>query len=754
MTEPSDFIRDMIGADVAAGLHDGRVCTRFPPEPNGYLHIGHAKSIHLNFGIAKQFGGVCHLRMDDTNPTTEDPEYVAAIQRDVRWLGFEWGQNMFYASDYYERLYELAEGLIQKGRAYVCDLTEADMGEYRGKVGEPGKESPYRNRSVEENLDRFRRMRKGEFKEGSCTLRAKIDMASPNMKMRDPPLYRIKHAHHYRTGDAWCIYPLYDYAHCLSDSFEKITHSLCTMEFESARELYDWVVAATEVPHVPRQTEFARLNLSYTVMSKRRLLELVEKKLVRGWDDPRMPTIAGLRRRGVTREAIAEFCSRIGVAKNLSIVDMALLEHVIREDLNQRSPRVMAVLKPIEVLIENYPEGEVEQLDAPYWPHDVPKEGSRKVPFSRTIYVDRDDFLENPPKDFHRLSPGKRVRLRHAYVVTCKEVIKDANGDLARLVCTYDPATRGGSAPAGEKVAGTIQWVSAAHALDAEVRIYDRLCRVESPGDGGRDFLEDLNPDSLSVVQAKVEPSLSSAAEGQHYQFERVGFFFVDPDTRPGAPVFNRTVALKDGWAKLVGKSEPVKAEAKPREAKAAAPKGDAKELTPAAKALAEQHALSADEARVISSEPALAALFEGALAAGSAAKPIASLLANDVVRELRARRLEKAPFDGAALGELPPLVASGTLSTKLAQEVLAEMFVRGARPAEIVKEKGLSQVSDAGAVEAAVAQVLADNPDTVARYKAGNANVVGALVGMVIKSLQGRANPKVVNEILKKQLG
>ncbi|MBL8715264.1 MAG: glutamine--tRNA ligase/YqeY domain fusion protein [Myxococcales bacterium] len=754
MTEPSDFIRDMIGADVAAGLHGGRVCTRFPPEPNGYLHIGHAKSIHLNFGIAKQFGGVCHLRMDDTNPTTEDPEYVAAIQRDVRWLGFEWGQNMFYASDYYERLYELAEGLIQKGRAYVCDLTEADMGEYRGKVGEPGKESPYRNRSVEENLDRFRRMRKGEFKEGSCTLRAKIDMASPNMKMRDPPLYRIKHAHHYRTGDAWCIYPLYDYAHCLSDSFEKITHSLCTMEFESARELYDWVVAATEVPHVPRQTEFARLNLSYTVMSKRRLLELVEKKLVRGWDDPRMPTIAGLRRRGVTREAIAEFCSRIGVAKNLSIVDMALLEHVIREDLNQRSPRVMAVLRPIEVLIENYPEGEVEQLDAPYWPHDVPKEGSRKVPFSRTIYVDRDDFLENPPKDFHRLSPGKRVRLRHAYVVTCKEVIKDANGDLARLVCTYDPATRGGSAPAGEKVAGTIQWVSAAHALDAEVRIYDRLCRVESPGDGGRDFLEDLNPDSLSVVQAKVEPSLASAKDGEHYQFERVGFFFVDPDTRPGAPVFNRTVALKDGWAKLVGKSEPAKADAKPKEAKAIAPKGDAKELTPAAKALAEQHALSADEARVISSEPALAALFEGALAAGSAAKPVASLLANDVVRELRARRLEKAPFDGAALGELPPLVESGTLSTKLAKEVLAEMFVRGARPTDIVKEKGLSQVSDAGAVEAAVAKVLADNPDTVARYKAGNANVVGALVGMVIKSLQGRANPKLVNEILKKQLG
>lgn len=760
MTEPSDFIRDMITADVAKGLHEGRVCTRFPPEPNGYLHIGHAKSIHLNFGIAKQFGGVCHLRMDDTNPTTEDPEYVAAIQRDVRWLGFEWGQNMFYASDYYERLYELAEGLIRKGRAYVCDLTEADMGDYRGKVGEPGKESPYRSRSVEENLDRFRRMRKGEFAEGSCTLRAKIDMASPNMKMRDPPLYRIKHAHHYRTGDAWCIYPLYDYAHCLSDSFERITHSLCTMEFESARELYDWVVAATEVPHVPRQTEFARLNLSYTVMSKRRLLQLVEQGHVRGWDDPRMPTIAGLRRRGVTKEAIADFCARIGVAKNLSIVDMALLEHVIREDLNHRSPRVMAVQKPLEVVIENWPAGEVEQLDAPYWPHDVGKEGSRKVPFSGVLHVDRDDFAEHPPKDFHRLSPGKRVRLRHAYVVTCKEVVKDAAGEVVRLVCTYDPATRGGSAPEGEKVAGTIQWVSAAHALDVEVRLYDRLCRVESPGDGGRDFLEDLNPDSLTIVRAKVEPSLSAATPGQHYQFERVGYFFVDPDSQPGAPVFNRTVALKDGWARIAGKhpdarpegradaSKPPKAREEPKPAK----KPESRELSPAAKALAERHGLSPDEANALVAEPVLAGLFEGALAAGAAPKAVASLLANDVLRELRGRKLGAAPFDGAALAELPALVADGTLSTKLAKDVLAEMFVRGARPKAIVADKGLAQVTDTAAVEAAVESVLAANADAVARFRAGNANVVGALVGMVMKSCRG-ANPKLVNDLLRARL-
>jgi len=753
----SDFIREMIAADVAAGKHGGRVCTRFPPEPNGYLHIGHAKSIHLNFGVAKEFSGVCHLRMDDTNPTTEDPEYVAAIQRDVRWLGFDWADKMFYASDYYERLYELAEKLIRLGRAYVCDLTEEQMSEYRGTISEPGKDSPYRARSVEDNLDRFRRMRKGEFAEGSCTLRAKIDMTSPNMKMRDPPIYRIKHAHHYRTGDAWCIYPLYDYAHCLSDSFEGITHSLCTLEFESARELYDWVIAATEVPHVPKQTEFARLNLNYTVMSKRRLLQLVEQKLVSGWDDPRMPTIAGLRRRGITPQAIAEFCARVGVARNISVIDMALLEHVVREDLNTRSPRVLVVLKPLKLTIENWPENEVEQLDAPYWPHDVPKEGSRKIPFSRVLYIDRDDFMENPPKDFHRLSPGKMVRLRHAYVITCTKVIKDASGEVSEIVCTYDPSTRGGSTPSGQKVAGTIQWVSAAHAIDAEVRLYDRLCSVEFPGEGGRDFLGDLNPNSLTVMKAKVEPVLASAKEGEHFQFERIGFFFVDPDTKSGAPVFNRTVALKDSWAKVVSKAEGRPSEPKPIAKNKPAPPSEEKkpeaELSDAARALRDKHGITSDEARTIGAEPCLLSLFEQALAAKAEAKPVASLLSNDVLRELRSRRLEKAPFEGNAIAELVALLANGTLSNKLGKDVIAEMFEGSGSPNAIVAKKGMKQITDSSAVEAVVDSVLAQNADTAARYRAGNANVLGALVGLVMKASGGRANPKLVSDLLKARL-
>jgi glutaminyl-tRNA synthetase len=758
-TAPSDFIRDKVRADLAAGKYGGRVATRFPPEPNGYLHIGHAKSICLNFGIAEELGGVCHLRMDDTNPTTEDPEYVSAIQRDVKWLGFDWGENMFYASDYYERLYELAEKLIRLGRAYVCDLTEEQMSDYRGTVGQPGKESPYRNRSVEENLELFRRMRKGELAEGQCTLRAKIDMASPNMKMRDPPIYRIKHAHHYRTGDTWCIYPLYDFAHCLSDSFEKITHSICTMEFESARELYDWVVEATEVPWVPKQTEFARLNLTYTVMSKRKLLQLVEEKLVAGWDDPRMPTIAGLRRRGVTPEAIRDFCARIGVAKNLSTVDIALLEHSIREDLNARAPRVMAVLDPLRVVVENWPKGEVEQLDAPYWPHDVPKQGTRKVPFSGELLVDRSDFLESPPKDFHRLAPGRSVRLRHAYIVTCTGVVKDEAGRVVELRCTYDSATRGGATPEGRKVEGTIQWVSARESLEAEVRLYDRLFSVEQPGDGGRDFKEDINPRSLVVLRARVEPSLASANPGEHYQFERVGFFFVDDDSRPGALVFNRTVALKDGWAKVAGKAR-AEAAPVPKPAKGA-PKEAAKEakaapveLSDEARALRDRHRLSDDEARTLSAEPALARLFERALARGAEPKPTATLLTNDVLGELRSRNVDEAPFGGDAIAELLALVKDGTLSSKLAKDVLGAMFRGEGAPGAIVDARGLRQIRDESAILAALEKVLADNADAVARYRAGNANVLGALVGLCMRATGGKANPKVVTELLKKKLG
>ncbi|WP_394834541.1 glutamine--tRNA ligase/YqeY domain fusion protein [Pendulispora rubella] len=733
--KPTDFIREKVAADQQANKYGGRVATRFPPEPNGYLHIGHAKSICLNFGIGQDFGGVCHLRMDDTNPTTEDPEYVAAIQRDVRWLGFDWGENMFYASDYYEKLYELAEKLITLGRAYVCDLSEDQMAEYRGTVGQPGKESPYRNRTVQENLDLFRRMRKGEFPEGSCTLRGKVDMTSPNMKMRDPPLYRIKHAHHYRTGDAWCIYPLYDFAHCLSDSLERITHSICTLEFESARELYDWVVAATEVPWVPKQTEFARLNLNYTVMSKRKLLQLVNEKHVRGWDDPRMPTLAGMRRRGYTPEAIRDFCQRVGVARNLSTIDMALLEHTVREDLNTRSPRVLAVLRPLKVTIENWPAGEVEELDGPYWPHDVPKEGSRKIPFAGELYIDRDDFMENPPKDFYRLAPGRSVRLRHGYIVTCTQVQKDVAGEVTGLVCTYDPETRGGTAPKGKKIDGTIQWVSAAHAVDAEVRLYDRLFAVEFPGASGADFKTELNPQSLTTVTAKVEPSLATAAVGDRFQFERLGFFYVDLDAKPGALVFNRTVSLKDSWAK---------ATAKP--AAAPAPKA-AKKPAAAAPPAAPQAALTIDAV------PELKGVYDAAVKAGAKEKAVLSLLTNDVLGEMRSRGLEEAPFDGGAVAELLSLLDDGTLSTKLAKDVLGAMFDGEGSPRAIVEKRGLRQIGDRAQVESAVDTVLAANADAVARYRAGNANVLGALVGLTIKATGGRANPKLVTDILKSKL-
>ncbi len=745
---PNDFIREMIRADIAAGKHGGQVVTRFPPEPNGYLHIGHAKAICIDFGVAKEFGGRCHLRMDDTNPTTEDVEYVEAIKRDVKWLGFDWGQHFYYASDYFERYFELGERLIRLGRAYVCDLSEEEFSKsYRGTITEAGKPSPYRERTVDENLDLFRRMRAGEFQDGARVLRARIDMASPNMKMRDPPLVRIKHAHHYRTGDAWCIYPLYDFAHCLEDSFEGVTHSLCTLEFESARELYDWVIQATEVPHQPKQTEFARLNLTYTVMSKRKLLQLVEQKHVGGWDDPRMPTIAGLRRRGYTPEAIREFCARIGVAKNISTVDVALLEHTVREDLDGRSPRVMAVLKPIELVIESYPENEVEELDAPYWPDGQSKD-SRKLPLSRTVYIDKDDFAEEPPKGWKRLAPGRQVRLRHAYIVTCTRFEKDASGEVVRVFCTHDPATRGGAAAAGQKVDGTIHWVGAKHAKDVEVRLYDRLFTSENPGADGRDFLEDLNPESLTVVRAKAEPSLGAAKEGDRFQLERVGYFVVDADSRPGAPVLNRTVALKDGWQKVVApKAAPQKKAEAPKEkkeAKAAAPI----ELSPEAKALRDAHGLSDDEARTIAAEPLLGRLF-----AAEPSKPLASLLVNDLLGELRARKLDAVPFEGAALVELVGLVRSNAISGKQAKDVLAEMLATGKGAKAIVEAKGLKQIASADDLGPIVDQVLAANADAVGRYKAGNANVFGALVGLVMKQTKGQANPKLVSDLLKSKL-
>jgi len=550
---PSHFIRNIVVEDRAQNKNGGRVHTRFPPEPNGYLHIGHAKSICLNFGIAAEFGGLTNLRFDDTNPSKEDVEYVDSIRADVRWLGFDWDDREFYASDYFDRLYEFAEKLIEKGKAFVCDLSADQIREYRGTLTEPGRNSPYRDRSVSENLDLFRRMRAGEFPDGSRTLRAKIDMASPNLNMRDPVMYRILRATHHRTGDKWCIYPTYDFAHGQSDSIEGITHSLCTLEFEDHRPLYDWFIEQLEIHH-PQQIEFARLNLTHTVLSKRKLLQLVQKKYVAGWDDPRMPTLAGIRRRGYTPEAIRAFCERIGVAKRNSMVDIAMLEHAVREDLNRRAPRVMAVLRPLKIVLTNYPEDRVEELDAVNNPED-PSMGTRKVPFSRVLYIERDDFREEPPKGFFRLSPGKEVRLRYAYIIKCEEVVKDPKtGEVVELRCTYDPETKSGSAQSGRKVKATLHWVSAAHALEAEARLYDHLFIAENPEDvaEGEDWTKNINPNSLeSLSSCRVERFLAAAAPGTRYQFERMGYFTVDRDSTDKRLVFNRTVTLRDAWAKI-----------------------------------------------------------------------------------------------------------------------------------------------------------------------------------------------------------
>jgi glutaminyl-tRNA synthetase len=545
-----DFVRALISDDVAAGVHGGRVVTRFPPEPNGYLHIGHAKSICLNFGVSAEFGGRCNLRFDDTNPAKEEVEYAQSIVEDVRWLGFTWNGEPRYASDYFETLYGYAVHLIANGHAYVDSLTSDEIRQRRGTLTEPGADSPYRSRTVEENLDLFARMRAGEFADGAHVLRARIDMASPNINMRDPVLYRIRRAHHYRTGDAWCIYPMYDFAHPPSDAIEQVTHSLCTLEFEDHRPLYDWLIEHLPVPAAPRQIEFARLNLTYTVMSKRKLLQLVQEERVTGWDDPRMPTIVGMRRRGYTPEAIRAFCDRIGVAKRESMVDVALLEHAVREDLNRTAPRVMGVLNPLRIVIDNYPEGTSESFDIASSPDD-PSAGMRSVPFGRELYIERDDFREDPPKKYFRLAPGREVRLRGAYFVTCRQVVKDASGEVTALHCTYDPATRGGDAQDGRKVKATLHWVSAAHALDVEVRVYDRLFISESPASAD-DFLADLNPSSLEVLpHARVEPSVAEAEPGRRYQFERLGYFCVDPDSTPRRLVFNRTVTLKDAWGRI-----------------------------------------------------------------------------------------------------------------------------------------------------------------------------------------------------------
>ncbi len=748
---PSNFIDAIIRKDLEKGTYDGRVVTRFPPEPNGYLHIGHGKSICLNFGLAQTHGGVCHLRFDDTNPTTEDIEYVESIQNDVRWLGFDWGDNRFHASDYFEQLYEHAVGLIRKGLAYVDSQDVEAIRTGRGTVTEAGVESPYRNRSVEENLDLFARMKAGEFEDGTHVLRAKIDMTEDNMLLRDPLLYRIRHAHHYRTGDTWCIYPMYDYAHPLSDAIEGITHSLCTLEFENNRALYDWVVENTWSDPRPHQFEFARLNLGYTVMSKRKLLVLVNEGKVSGWDDPRLPTIAGLRRRGVPPSAIRRFCDEVGVAKANSRIDVGLLEYSIRDDLNSEAPRVMAVLDPLRVTITNYPDEQVEWLDAPSYPSELAKPGSRKVPFEKHLLLERADFDENPPRKFRRLSPGKEVRLRYGYFITCTDVVKDDAGNVVELLCTYDPATRGGDAPDGRKVQGTLHWVSANHSVPAEIRLYDRLFKTEQPDHPDSNFLDHLNPESLrTLLDARVEPSVVADSPGIRYQFERQGYFWKDPeDSTDRALVFNRIVTLKDTWSNR-GQSTATSS-AKQKRMSAATHVHRLPELNAEESSLAQrletEFGLKKKVAYLLASRGEVAQLYLAALDADADPVKTANVLVNDLPSG------EAGKIDGPALAEYVTLLSANRISSSKGKELIRLMADTGGKPEELMREHNLEQVSDQAELAEVIKKVIGAHPSEVLSYNGGKRNLIGFFIGAVMKATGGTANPGAAREMLTKAL-
>jgi len=776
--ESLDFLREIVKRDVLSGLYGGRVVTRFPPEPNGYLHIGHAKSICLNFGIARDFGGVCHMRMDDTNPETEDMKYVESILQDVRWLGFDWGDKLFFASDSYEQLYDLAVRLIRDGKAYVDSLGEEEIRRYRGTINEPGVESPYRGRSVEENLALFARMRAGEFPDGAHVLRARIDMAARNMKMRDPLLYRIRHATHYRRGDEWCIYPMYDFAHPLTDAIENITHSICTLEFENNRAIYDWLVENLFPEPRPRQYEFARLNLDFTVMSKRKLLQLVEEGHVSGWDDPRMPTIAGMRRRGYTPEGIRLFTARIGVDKANSRVSMELLEDAIRDDLNARAPRVMAVLRPLRVTITNWPAGKVEWLEAPDWPHDIGKEGSRRLPLNRELCIERADFRENPPADWLRLYPGGEVRLRSAYFIRCEEAVKDpATGEVVELRCSYDPDSLGKAGGGRRKKSTAIQWVSAAHAVPAEVRLYDRLFTVANPEEAeeGKTFKDFLNPHSVEVLSGcLLEPGLVDAPAGERFQFVRHGYFIADPvDSKPGAPVFHRIIELRDTYKadKAIPAPGAGAGEAKPARSAGAGKEG----AKGAAGTISDYRAqarkknktllkrydkyihvlgLAQEQADVLTGDSAVADFFDAAVAVHPNARAVANWTANDVLRELKGRAIGELPFHGAELAELVRLVDDGAITTTAARTVFEEMMSRGGQPQDIVRRLGLDQAVPEADLAAAIDAVLAGMPDKVEAYRAGKTSLLGLFTGQVMKATGGKAAPQEVQELLKRKLG
>ncbi len=785
--EGTDFIRTIVARHQAERTYGGRVETRFPPEPNGYLHIGHTRAIVLNFGLAQEQGGVCHLRFDDTNPLTEDMKFVRAIQEDIRWLGYDWGEHLYFASDYFDRLYQSALVLIRKGKAYVDSLSEEEIREYRGTVTVPGRDSPHRDRTVEENLDLFQRMKDGEFEDGEHVLRGKIDMAHPNMVMRDPVFYRIRHASHYRRGDEWCIYPLYDFTHCLSDAFEDITHSLCSLEFENNREIYDWILdeVGFEEPRT-HQYEFGRMNLEYTIVSKRKLLRLVNEGHVDGWDDPRMPTIAGMRRRGIPPEAIRSFTESVGVAKVNNRVDLAKLEFTIRDHLNQVAPRVMGVLNPLRVVITNYPEGSTEELDAPSYPHDVPLEGSRKVPFSRELFIEADDFSEDPPKGFFRLAPGREVRLRYAYFIRCDEVVKDPEtGGITELRCRYDPETRGGNAPDGRKVKGTIHWVSASHALPAQVRLFDRLFTVPDPEDvpDGQDFTSVLNPKSRVVLErALVEPSVAKDPKGTRYQFERLGYFLKEEGgTEAGSLVFNRIVTLRDTWGRRSGPTPP-SGNASEASGRAVEPpgggegdsgtpgispppgadtgreardrtRGERAELGELFRRFREEMAIPEAQADILSGSPDLAEFFLGAVAAHSNPKLVANWVVNEVVGAAGGIPLNALPLTPKALGDLVALLDEGTISQPVAKEIFAEMMESGVDPVSVVEERGLELLSDGEALAGIVEAVLRENPAKVEEYRGGKKGLMGFFMGQTLKRTQGRADPKTVQKLLRENL-
>ena len=748
MNENKNFLSAIAAEDLKSGKYS-EIVTRFPPEPNGFPHIGHAKSIFINFGIAKEYNGHCNLRMDDTNPTKEDTKYVQALQDAVTWLGYEWEGNVRFTSDYFAQIHEWAIELIKMGKAYVDSLSEEEIREYRGTVTEAGKRSKYASRSVEENLELFEKMRKGEFKEGEHILRAKIDMSAPNMKLRDPLLYRIRHTEHFRTGGEWKIYPMYDFAHCLSDYIEGVTHSICTLEFENNRDIYDWVLDTLQLtPPRPYQHEFARLGINYTVMSKRKLLELVNEKVVDGWDDPRLPTIAGYRRKGYTPEAILTFCDQVGVAKANSTVDVSQLEFCIRDDLNKKVPRVLAVLNPLKVTIENY-EGDGEIIDAPYYPHDVPKEGSRRLPFSREIYIEREDFEENPPKGYFRLTPEQPVRLRHGYIITCKEIIKDANGEIIEIKAEYNRESKSGSDTSGIKVKSAIQWVSAAEALEIEVRLYDRLFASEAP-----EGIEDVNPDSLQIIKnALIEPDVIKNRPDERFQFERVGYFYADPiEYSDAKPVFNKIVGLKESWGKKKKNKQPQKTQEKKVQID-----GEVAPMSSAQQALFEEYTsvqkLNTEVANTLARDTTLTTFYKEALALLDSPVNLANIITNEVAREIKEQGVASLKFTPSQIAALIKLVDDGTISNKIAKEVFEAMRSSGENPEDIVKERGLVQISDPAQITPIIEDVIEKNPDNVAKFKDGNKKLLGFFVGQVLKATGGKANPKMVNELVAQKL-